>query len=50
MAGWQVFLIVFFAVVLVWSIAWAVLSTTGRPTGPTVAEIAARAAREREDG
>ncbi len=48
MTGWQVFLIVFFAVVLVGSVAWALLSAAGRPSGPTVADIIARI--EREDG
>ncbi|MFC9472257.1 hypothetical protein ACFTS5_08690 [Nocardia sp. NPDC056952] len=46
MAGWQVFLIAFFAVVLVWSITWAMLSTPAQPSGPTVADIIARIERE----
>ncbi|UGT59020.1 hypothetical protein [Nocardia asteroides] len=48
MVLWQVVLIVFFAVVLVWSVAWALLSAAGRPSGPSVADIIARI--EREDG
>ncbi|MBH0781344.1 hypothetical protein [Nocardia bovistercoris] len=48
MAGWQVFLIAFFAIVLVWSVAWALVSSEP-PSGPTVADIIARLNREREE-
>lgn len=49
MAGWQIFLIAFLLVVLVWGVVWALLSATGRPSGPSVEEIADRVNRERGD-